>query len=117
MARRATFFGIGAIVTAFMTMPFFSVPLACFAILFAYLAKGKEHSLDRDGKIAMTTALVGIIVSVVITAKVYTALSTDEEYRNNVAQLADTLYGDEYTELYGESFSDMMNRLFSGRTE
>jgi len=117
MSRRAMIMGIASIVTAFMSMPFISVPLASFAILFAILSKGGSYKLSKDARTAVYTACIGIFLAVAITAKVSNALATDEEYRNNVAQLADTLYGDDYQEVYGESFSDMLNRMFSERTE
>ena len=117
MAKTAMAFGIAAIVFALIYMPYFSIPLGCFALLFAVLSKGNSFSFSREGKIALLTGVAGIAIAVMIFAKVYNALATDADYRKNIAEYAEMLYGDTYEELYGESIADMMEEMFSGRSK
>ena len=110
MSRRAMTFGIVSIVLGFMYMPYFSIPIAFFAILFASLSRGTSVSFSKEAKIGITTAVIGILLGCTIFYKVYSALTYDADYRNSVIELSEMMYGNGYEEAYGESFSDVMDK-------
>ncbi len=116
MSRLALSFGIASVIFNFMLMPYIAIPLGCFAILFAALSRGNSLSFSKEGWIALIAGLAGVIIACSMFVKVYNALTTNEQYRNDILQYAETLYGDQYEELYGESLSDIMERLFPERS-
>ena len=114
MAKKAMAFGIASAVFGVMYMPYFAVPLAAFGILFALLSRGNGSAVLKEAKIGIITGLAGAVIAVTVTVKVLNALNTDEDYRNNIIEYAEMLYGDDYEELYGESLGDSMKELFGG---
>lgn len=111
LEKLASILGIASVFLGITYMPFFSIPLGCFAILLALLSKGYSHKLSRQQITAIATALVAVFLSVATTAKALNAFYTNEEYRNNVTTMFEELYGDTYSELYGEDISSLWNRV------
>ncbi len=119
MRQRAKAFGIASLVCAivFITWPFLSVILAGFAILFASLSRGSDTEFHSDAKIALGTSIIALCISFFVLGSVYMALKTNDEYRHNVEETMDTLYGSMYGDVNGETFGESMERFFSGRSD
>ena len=119
MRQRAKAMGIASLVCAivFITWPFISIILAGFAILFAALSRGSDTEFHSDAKIALGTSIIALCISVFVFGSVFVALKTNDEYRHNVEETMDTLYGSTYADLYGETFGESMERFFSGRSD
>lgn len=117
MSHRAMVLGIGSIVLAFMYMPYFSVPLAFFAILFGLLSRGYSSTPSKEAKIGLISAVMGIVIAVAITYKAFTAFVTDTEYRNNVLEAAELMYGETYQEMYGIDLSDTIDAWIAERSK
>lgn len=114
MAHRARSFGVASLASAVVlfSIPYIAIGLGFLAILFAVLSKGYKPHVDRDAKFGIGIAIVGICIALSVLGSTFHKLYTDAEYRNNVTAVVDQLYGDTYEEVYGENFTDTMNRLF-----
>lgn len=114
MAHRAKSFGIAALASAVIlfSIPYIAIGLGFLSILFAILSKGYKPKIDKDAKVGIAVAVLGIVVSFSILGSTFYKLYSDVEYRNTVTTIVDQMYGSEYEEQYGESFSDMINKLF-----
>ncbi len=119
MRQRAKAMGIASLVCAiiFVTWPFLAIILAGFAILFASLSRGSDVNFHSDAKIGLGTAIVALCISFSVLGSVFFALKTNDEYRHNVEETMDTLYGSMYEDLNGETFGESMERFFSGRSD
>ena len=119
LRQRAKAFGIASVVCAlvFISAPYLALGLASFAILFGVLSRGSDTGYNRDSKMAIVTGLIAIVFSVFIFASVLLTLKNNPEYRQNVAETAEKLYGDMYEQEYGKSISEMMDEFFAGRSE
>lgn len=140
MQNRAKVFGIASLATAiiFATVPYLSLSLAGFSLLFAILSRGEQIKFSRDLKIAIGTSIATIVISCYVFFSVFYALKINPEYRENVGaymdQLFSTTYGIDNTyeadNIYGidstdsaygstneegmTTYSDLLNQLFEG---
>ena len=119
MRARAKALGIAAVTCAviFFTAPYIALVLGSFAILFGVLSLGGEEKASKDSKVSIISGLIAIIIAVSMFASVYFSLRNNVEYRHNVEEYMDTIYGTLYEEEYGEKFSERMEKFFAGRTE
>ncbi len=117
MITIAMVLGITSAALGFFMMPYFSIPLACLSLTFAFLAKGYESKLELRQTIAIAVSIIAIFISVATTSMVINAFVSNKEYRDDFIEYAETLYGDSYEEIYGESFSEQFERLFPERSE
>lgn len=117
MCRRAMGFGITSLAFSFMYMPFISVPLAFFAILFAALSRGYSLKYDKAAKIGYITAVIGIVVALATSYKAYSAFVNDDEYRTQILETMEMVYGDSYEELYGENLTESINNWLEERSK
>ncbi len=116
MIRRTKFLGIASIACAivFASIPFISMGLGFFAILFAILSKGYKPKMEKDSKFGLSLGIIGIVISLSITGSVVYKLYSDKEYRNSIYTVMDQFYGDTYEEEFGVTPSEMMEKLFTG---
>lgn len=116
MIKRAKFLGIASLACAivFATIPFISMGLGFFAILFAILSKGYKPKLEKDSKFGLCLGIIGIVISLSITGSVVYKLYSDKEYRNSIYTIMDQFYGDTYKEEFGATPSEVMEKLFTG---
>lgn len=116
MAHRAKALGIWALVLsiALASLPFIGFCLGALAIVFGFISKGYKEKFDKDVKIGFITALAGIVIAVSITGSAFYKLYTDPVARKEVFELSEYLYGDTFEEFYGESFSDVYEKIYGG---
>lgn len=115
MCNRGKFFGIAALACAFIfpTVPYISIVLGATAVIFAILSRGEDIRYSKDAKVALSTGLSAIIICIVVFGSVFVALKANDEYRHNVGEYMDELYGTMYSEEMGESFSDILDDFFA----
>lgn len=111
---RARILGIAALAAAFLmtTFPFLALVLGGFAVLFALLSKGYNETLSRVARTGFWTGLGAIVISLSLIFSTVFALKINKEYRDNVTEMAETLFGDFYEESYGISVTEVMSELF-----
>lgn len=111
MARTGMAFGIASIVSAiiFFSLPYIAIGFGAFGILFSVLGKGHLPKYGKEGKIGITSGVIGLVICIGILVSVVTALKTNPEYRSNIAELMSTMYGSEFEDTYGISIDDALN--------
>ncbi|MBO7333688.1 MAG: hypothetical protein J6S95_08365 [Lachnospiraceae bacterium] len=116
---RAKAFGIAAIASAiiFSTAPYIAIILGSFAVMFAMLGRGDEKKFTTDGIAAIATGLGAIFISIAVFLSVIYALKTNDEYRKNVGEYMDQIYGETYMDQSGMSMSEMLDQLLGERTD
>lgn len=119
MKKRARLFGIAGLACAFLfsSIPYLSIGLGSFAVLWAILSRGTDYKLSKEAEIGIYTGIGAILISVFMLSMVFFTLKNDTEYRESVIETIDSIYGDSYEEAYGESFSDTLNRFLGERSE
>ena len=65
-------------------------------------------------KNAVYTGLMGIVIGVGVLAFTVYNLFNNSDYRNQVLEYADMLYGQEYQDIYGGKPSDIVNQFIGG---
>lgn len=118
-AHRALGFGLASLASAciLFSAPFIAFGLGFFSILFACLSKGYKKTFDKDAKIGMALATVGIIISISVTGTAVHRLVSDKTFRNDVFTTLEQFYGSDYEEYYGESFPGSLEDLLGGGTD
>lgn len=113
MVKTGMAFGIASLVCAItmFSVPYLAIGFGAFGIMFSLLARGSNRKLDKDGKVGVTTGIIGLGICIVIFASVFHALSTNDVYRKNVAGLMETLYGQTFEDDYGISVEDALDEL------
>lgn len=116
MAHSARNVGLFALLFSIVlgSVPFLSVILGALAIVLAILSKGPYEKMLKEAKNAVYTGLFGIVIGVGIFAFTIYNLINNDEYRNQVLEYADMIYGQEYQELYGDNPSDLVNQFIGG---
>lgn len=119
MKRRARLCGIAGLACAFLfsSVPYISLGLGGFAILWALLSRGNDYKLSKEAEIGVYTGIGAILVTLFMFAIAIFTLKTNDEYRNTVIDTFESVYGSQYEELYGESLTDRLNRLLGERSE
>ena len=116
MIRLSRNFGIAALAFAFMfsSLFFIIIGLACLAILFALLSRGKRAHIDKTARVGVIAGAAAIIVTLSILGSNVYRLYNDADYRNSVIEMSDAMYGDVYREVYGIDFAEAFNNMFGG---
>lgn len=96
------------------SIPFISVILGALAIVLAILSKGPYEKMLKEAKNAVYTGLMGIVIGVGVLAFTVYNLLNNSDYRNQVLEYADMLYGQEYQDIYGGKPSDIVNQFIGG---
>ncbi len=116
MARLARNFGIAALVCSFMfgSLFFVVIGFACLSVLIAFLSKGKKPRIDNAAKVGMAAGLLGTVITLAMLGNTVYKLYNDADYRNNVIETSEKMYGDMYRELYGIDIAETFNNFFGG---
>ena len=88
-----------------------AIGFGAFGVLLSVLAKGHLPKMGREGKIGITTGLIGIGICIAVLASVTSALKTNPDYRKNVTELMDMFYGEEFENEYGISLDEALDEV------
>ena len=116
MAHRARSFAIASLIAAVVlfSIPYIAIGLGFMAILFAILSKGYKSSIDKDAKVGVVVATISIAIGVSVIGSVFYKLKNDDAYRNTLFSIINEYYGDEYSELFKESFPGLFDGIEGG---
>ena len=116
VSRLSRSFGIGALAFAaiFNSVPFLGFGFACMSVLFALLSRGTTRKLDKNAKFGLGAAIIAIVICVSVTCYSVFTFVYNDDYRTELLTQMDELYGDYYTEAYGETPSEMMESILEG---
>jgi len=105
--------GIAAIVSAFILPGFFILPmgLGALAILLAILSKGYNYKLGKNEKLGVILGSIAIGISVLISAYAVTTVISHPDELREIVESADSIYGEDYKEIYGKSLMEMYDEL------
>ncbi len=107
-ASAALFMGILAILSAYTIV--FPILFGCLGLLFAHLAKRRRRPLPGNASIGVTTAIIGIFLSVVIFITNLIQLPTmlkDSEFRQELNTSYEAVFGQSFDELLEQNGIDL----------
>ncbi|MBR4758518.1 MAG: hypothetical protein IK078_00015 [Lachnospiraceae bacterium] len=104
-------------VLSIMTCPlcFISIPAAGLSILFAILSKGGDMRMEIMPKAGIVTSVLGACLSFAITGTMIALILFSPEYRRQLNEAAQSMYGmtmdDMMIQSYGISMEDLASKV------
>ncbi len=106
-ATAALVMGVITVITAIMCTVFLPFLFAGLALIFAVLSKGKDSSMNTNARTGIVTSFIGLALNIVIIAGSFYLVFTVPEYKDQLNQVYEQLYGESFDSVWNEAIEEL----------